>query len=157
MSSAPAHEAQSSAASAMLSIGAGAQQEVMAFIEQLGVRNLMAFYGSTPAYRPVLDVEGWGDPLGTWWHDAPLKVEAGVDDDALLDHTLATARRIAAQPENAVRIDYCDLTPVLRAEAKKGTQLYLKAGAHWTSEGNRVAAEGVARCLEDKGLVHVNS
>ena len=26
-----------------------------------GVRTLLAFYGSTPAYRPVLDVEGWGD------------------------------------------------------------------------------------------------
>jgi probable F420-dependent oxidoreductase len=26
-----------------------------------GVRNLLAFYGSTPAYRPVLEVEGWGD------------------------------------------------------------------------------------------------
>ncbi len=26
----------------------------------LGVRGLLAFYGSTPAYRPVLDVEGWG-------------------------------------------------------------------------------------------------
>jgi probable F420-dependent oxidoreductase len=29
--------------------------------QSLGVRNLMAFYGSTPAYKPVLDVEGWGD------------------------------------------------------------------------------------------------
>lgn len=27
----------------------------------VGVRRLLAFYGSTPAYRPVLDVEGWGD------------------------------------------------------------------------------------------------
>jgi probable F420-dependent oxidoreductase len=27
----------------------------------LGVRGLLAFYGSTPAYRPVLDIEGWGD------------------------------------------------------------------------------------------------
>ncbi|WP_433153697.1 hypothetical protein ACQPZ8_21070 [Actinomadura nitritigenes] len=26
----------------------------------LGVKALPAFYGSTPAYRPVLDVEGWG-------------------------------------------------------------------------------------------------
>ena len=26
-----------------------------------GVRNLLSFYGSTPAYKPVLDVEGWGD------------------------------------------------------------------------------------------------
>lgn len=27
----------------------------------VGVRGLLAFYGSTPAYRPVLDVEGWGE------------------------------------------------------------------------------------------------
>ena len=27
----------------------------------LGVKSLLAFYGSTPAYRPVLDVEGWGE------------------------------------------------------------------------------------------------
>ncbi|MBF6125900.1 TIGR03617 family F420-dependent LLM class oxidoreductase [Nocardia brasiliensis] len=26
-----------------------------------GVRELLAFYGSTPAYRPVLEVEGWAD------------------------------------------------------------------------------------------------
>ncbi|MBU6328778.1 MAG: TIGR03617 family F420-dependent LLM class oxidoreductase [Acidobacteria bacterium] len=26
-----------------------------------GVKMLLAFYGSTPSYRPVLDVEGWGD------------------------------------------------------------------------------------------------
>jgi len=27
----------------------------------IGVSQLLAFYGSTPAYRPVLDVEGWGE------------------------------------------------------------------------------------------------
>ncbi len=27
----------------------------------MNVRHLLAFYGSTPAYRPVLDVEGWGE------------------------------------------------------------------------------------------------
>ena len=27
----------------------------------VGVRGLLAFYGSTPAYVPVLEVEGWGD------------------------------------------------------------------------------------------------
>ena len=26
-----------------------------------GAKTLLAFYGSTPSYRPVLDVEGWGD------------------------------------------------------------------------------------------------
>ncbi|MGZ6791838.1 MAG: alpha-1,4-glucan--maltose-1-phosphate maltosyltransferase, partial [Mycobacteriales bacterium] len=30
-------------------------------------------------------VEGWSDPLGTWWHDAPLKVDAGVDVELVLE------------------------------------------------------------------------
>ena len=30
-------------------------------------------------------VEAWGDPLGTWWHDAPLKVDAGVDIEVVLE------------------------------------------------------------------------
>jgi starch synthase (maltosyl-transferring) len=30
-------------------------------------------------------VEGWSDPLGTWWHDAPLKINAGVDVDLMLE------------------------------------------------------------------------
>ena len=28
---------------------------------EAGTRYLLGFYGSTPAYRPVLDVHGWGD------------------------------------------------------------------------------------------------
>ena len=30
-------------------------------------------------------VEAWSDPLGTWWHDAPLKVDADVDTDVVLE------------------------------------------------------------------------
>jgi starch synthase (maltosyl-transferring) len=30
-------------------------------------------------------VEAWDDPLGTWWHDAPIKVEAGVDVEVMLE------------------------------------------------------------------------
>ena len=30
-------------------------------IASRGVRGLLSFYGSTPSYRPVLEVEGWGD------------------------------------------------------------------------------------------------
>jgi alkanesulfonate monooxygenase SsuD/methylene tetrahydromethanopterin reductase-like flavin-dependent oxidoreductase (luciferase family) len=26
-----------------------------------GVKTLLGFYGSTPSYKPVLDVEGWGE------------------------------------------------------------------------------------------------
>jgi starch synthase (maltosyl-transferring) len=30
-------------------------------------------------------VEAWSDPLGTWWHDAPLKIDAGVDVEVVLE------------------------------------------------------------------------
>ena len=58
-----------------------------------GVRGLLAFYGSTPAYRPVLDVEGWGEiqpelqglaRRGEWGRMSEL-----VDDDMV--DTLAVA------------------------------------------------------------------
>ena len=31
-----------------------------------GVRGQISFYGSTPAYRPVLDLHGWGDAQDEW-------------------------------------------------------------------------------------------
>ncbi|QIG44649.1 TIGR03617 family F420-dependent LLM class oxidoreductase [Nocardioides anomalus] len=43
---------------AILAMGTTPEQQARA---TLGVRGLLAFYGSTPAYRPVLDVEGWGE------------------------------------------------------------------------------------------------
>ena len=43
---------------AILAMG-GSQQEIAHATH--GVRALLAFYGSTPAYRPVLEVEGWAD------------------------------------------------------------------------------------------------
>lgn len=43
---------------AILAMGES-DQEVQA--ARVGVRGLLAFYASTPAYRPVLDVEGWGE------------------------------------------------------------------------------------------------
>ncbi len=64
-------------------------------------RRLLAFYGSTPAYRPVLDLHGWGDlqpqlnamsKLGQWPEMAGL-----VSDEML--HTIAacgTPAQIAA-------------------------------------------------------------
>lgn len=54
-------------------------------------RRLLAFYGSTPAYRPVLDVHGWGDlqpelnalsKQGRWQDMGSL-----IDDEML--HTIA--------------------------------------------------------------------
>lgn len=59
--------------------------------DHTSTRMLLAFYGSTPAYRPVLDAHGWGDlqpelnamsKQGRWQEMATL-----IDDDIL--HTIA--------------------------------------------------------------------
>jgi probable F420-dependent oxidoreductase len=41
-------------------VGVGAGDEELAAAAR-GVRGLLSFYGSTPSYRPVLEVEGWAD------------------------------------------------------------------------------------------------
>jgi probable F420-dependent oxidoreductase len=65
---------------------AGRDERELAAAEA-GVRSLLSFYGSTPAYRPVLDLEGWSDlheelhrlsRAGDWGTMAEL-----VDDDVL--------------------------------------------------------------------------
>lgn len=59
--------------------------------DHMSARRLLAFYGSTPAYRPVLEVHGWGDlqpelnalsKHGRWEDMGRL-----IDDDVL--HTIA--------------------------------------------------------------------
>jgi probable F420-dependent oxidoreductase len=59
--------------------------------EHASTRMLLAFYGSTPAYRPVLDAHGWGDlqpelnamsKQGRWQEMSTL-----IDDEVL--HTIA--------------------------------------------------------------------
>jgi hypothetical protein len=70
-------------------------------------RRLLGFYGSTPAYRPVLEVHGWGDlqpelnalsKQGRWQEMGAL-----IDDDVL--HTIAacgTAGEVAAHIKDRV-------------------------------------------------------
>jgi len=70
-------------------------------------RMLLAFYGSTPAYRPVLEAHGWGDlqpelnamsKQGRWQEMATL-----IDDDVL--HTIAacgTPAEVAAHIRDRV-------------------------------------------------------
>jgi alkanesulfonate monooxygenase SsuD/methylene tetrahydromethanopterin reductase-like flavin-dependent oxidoreductase (luciferase family) len=64
------------------------------------VRNQVAFYGSTPAYRPVLELHGWGDlqeelnamtKRGMW-----DKIAGKISDEVL--HTFA----VIGTPEEAV-------------------------------------------------------
>lgn len=75
--------------------------------DHAGTRQLLAFYGSTPAYRPVLEVHGWGDlqpelnalsKQGRWQEMGAL-----IDDDVL--HTIAacgTAAEVAAHIRDRV-------------------------------------------------------
>jgi probable F420-dependent oxidoreductase len=67
-----------------------------------GVRSQIAFYGSTPAYRPVLELHGWGDlqgelntlsKQGRWADMADL-----IDDDILATFAVvAEPDRVAGQ------------------------------------------------------------
>jgi starch synthase (maltosyl-transferring) len=41
-------------------------------------------------------VEAWSDPLGTWWHDAPLKVDADVDVEVVLEEGARLYERATA-------------------------------------------------------------
>ena len=75
--------------------------------DHTSARMLLAFYGSTPAYRPVLDAHGWGDlqpelnamsKQGRWQEMATL-----IDDEML--HTIAacgTPAEVAAHIRDRV-------------------------------------------------------
>jgi probable F420-dependent oxidoreductase len=75
--------------------------------DHASTRMLLAFYGSTPAYRPVLDAHGWGDlqpelnamsKQGRWQEMSTL-----IDDEML--HTIAacgTPAEVAAHIRDRV-------------------------------------------------------
>jgi probable F420-dependent oxidoreductase len=70
---------------AILALGRTPEQLAAA---TLGVRGLLAFYGSTPAYRPVLEVEGWGDlqpELNTLSKQGDVLAMTDLVDDAMVD------------------------------------------------------------------------
>ncbi|AYF78685.1 TIGR03617 family F420-dependent LLM class oxidoreductase [Nocardia yunnanensis] len=69
------------------------------------VRNLLAFYGSTPSYRPVLEVEGWGElqpELNLLSKQGRWQEMAGLVDDRMVDALTASGSpaECAAQIRN---------------------------------------------------------
>ncbi|MGF1598738.1 MAG: TIGR03617 family F420-dependent LLM class oxidoreductase [Acidimicrobiales bacterium] len=61
-----------------------------------GIRKQIAFYGSTPAYRPVLDLHGWGDLHGEW---NALSKQGRWDDMAdLVSDDLLDAMAVVGSP-----------------------------------------------------------
>jgi len=62
-----------------------------------GVRGLLAFYGSTPAYRPVLEVEGWADLQPKLNVLSKQGQFAAMTD--LIDDTMLTTLAVHGTPE----------------------------------------------------------
>lgn len=71
-------------------------------VASTGVKTLLGFYGSTPSYRPVLDVEGWGElqpelnalsKQGDW-----AGMAARIDEDVLgTIAVVGTPQQVAAE------------------------------------------------------------
>ncbi|WP_099021597.1 TIGR03617 family F420-dependent LLM class oxidoreductase [Mycolicibacterium palauense] len=76
--------------------------------DHTATRRLLAFYGSTPAYRPVLEAHGWGalqDELNALSKQGRWQEMGGLIDDEIL-HTVAacgTPAEIAAHIRDRVR------------------------------------------------------
>jgi alkanesulfonate monooxygenase SsuD/methylene tetrahydromethanopterin reductase-like flavin-dependent oxidoreductase (luciferase family) len=77
----------------------GSTEEEMAAAAS-GVREQIAFYGSTPAYRPVLDLHGWGE-LGVELN----RLSRGTDPERwqrmgeLVDDDVLAAFAVVAEPD----------------------------------------------------------
>jgi probable F420-dependent oxidoreductase len=74
----------------------GNNEDEMAAAMQ-GTRQQIAFYGSTPAYRPVLDLHGWGglqDELNTL-----SKQGKWVEMGALIDDEILNTFAVVGEPE----------------------------------------------------------
>ena len=88
-------------------IGSGDTAEKMAFAKDV-VKKLIAFYGSTPAYKPVLDCHGWGElqpelnrlsKLGQWDAMANLITDDILNAIAIVGPRDEIAPRIRAKLE----------------------------------------------------------
>ena len=66
-----------------------------------GVRQLLAFYGSTPAYAPVLEVEGRGD-LQPELNALSKRMDVNAMTD-LVDDSLVTVLAVRGTPEECAR------------------------------------------------------
>ena len=61
-------------------------------------------------------------------------------------------RRTVVEYCGARKIACFDLTPVLKHEARQGTELYFPIDGHWNKQGNRIVAQALQKFLTAKGL-----
>ncbi len=92
-----------------------------------GVRHTLAFYGSTPAYRPVLEHHGWGElgveltrlsKLGEW-----AKMADAIDDEVLREFTVICAPEEFAGEVLRRYGDVVDRVQIGLAESRSDTAL----------------------------------
>ena len=89
---------------AMLSIGAGAQQEVMAFIEQLGVRNLIVEARESSDYQSLQKIRKISP--GLTFQDFPV-IKANLEGHHRLDRAQApTPTKMLPRPQSDVPVIY---------------------------------------------------
>ncbi|SDD47300.1 probable F420-dependent oxidoreductase, MSMEG_2256 family [Geodermatophilus telluris] len=81
-------------------VAAGRTEEELA-AATAAVRAQLAFYGSTPAYRPVLELHGWGE-LGERLHALSLRGR-WEEMGRLLDDEVLDALAVVGRPEEAGR------------------------------------------------------
>ncbi len=61
-------------------------------------------------------VEGWSDPWETWVHDGTIKVEAGIDDELMLEEGARVVERaLAVLPQDAPATSRTELRDVVTA------------------------------------------
>ena len=80
----------------MVMIATGRDEREMAAADA-GVAGLVAFYGSTPAYRPLLELEGLGDLHGELF--ALSRQARWADMTALVDEEVLTRFAVRGEPE----------------------------------------------------------
>jgi starch synthase (maltosyl-transferring) len=76
------------------------------------------------------EVEGWGDPLGTWRHDAAIKVPAGIDVELVMTEGALLFERAAAElPSGLTQTGklFLDTAAVMR-DSHRPDQVRLAAG-----------------------------
>jgi probable F420-dependent oxidoreductase len=76
-------------------VGCGRDEAELA-AAMTGARSLLAFYASTPAYRPVLEVEGWEDLQPEL--NAMSKTGRWAEMPALLDDAMVATLAAAGSP-----------------------------------------------------------
>jgi probable F420-dependent oxidoreductase len=64
---------------------------------KVGTRQQIAFYGSTPAYRPVLDLHGWGDLQGEL--NSLSKEGKWTEMGGLIDDEILNTFAVVGEPE----------------------------------------------------------